>query len=207
MGTKRGEMVKQLDSSDRSRLLAIARRAIEAVVRREAAGAHLDPEMGAFSAALTEPAAAFVTIHEHGELRGCIGLMRFETPLWLNVREAAVAAALDDPRFLPVDESELPALELEVSVLEPPVELPNPAGFAAGRHGIIVERGMRRGLLLPQVATEMGWDESRMLAAVCRKANLPPDSWRDPSTRLFIFESTCFGEADFEGSASEPAAI
>jgi AmmeMemoRadiSam system protein A len=184
--------VKQLDRSDQRQLLGIARRAIEAAVRH--APLALAPD--SFSAPLGEPAAAFVTIHERGELRGCIGLMRFEVPLWQNVREAAAAAALDDPRFLPVDEAELPALELEVSVLEPPVELAEPDRFVAGRHGIIVERGMHRGLLLPQVATEMGWDEDRMLEAVCRKANLPADSWRDPGTRLLVFESTCFGEDD-----------
>ena len=191
--------MKQLERSDRRQLLGIARRAIEAAVRH--APLSLAPD--SFSAALAEPAAAFVTIHEHGVLRGCIGLMRFDVPLWLNVREAAAAAALDDPRFMAVDESELPDLELEVSVLEPPVELADPARFVAGRHGIIVERGMRRGLLLPQVATEMGWDESRMLEAVCRKANLPADSWRDPGTRLLVFESTCFGESD---TAGEPDA-
>ena len=194
--------MKQLEGSDRRQLLAIARRAIEAAVCR---GAHVDQVAGPFSAALAEPAAAFVTIHEHGELRGCIGLMRFEAPLWLNVREAAAAAALDDPRFLPVAESELPALDLEISVLDPPVELPDPSGFVAGRHGIVVERGSRRALLLPQVATEQGWDEVGMLEAVCRKANLPLDSWRDPSTRLLIFESFCFGEADPDRPASEPA--
>jgi AmmeMemoRadiSam system protein A len=139
--------MKQLESSDRRHLLAIARGAIEAAVCR---GALVDQVAGPFSAALVEPAAAFVTIHEHGELRGCIGLMRFEAPLWLNVREAAAAAALDDPRFLPVAESELPALDLEISVLDPPVELPDPSGFVAGRHGIVVERGSRRALLLPQ---------------------------------------------------------
>ena len=194
--------MNQLESADRRQLLAIARRAIEAAVSR---GARVDPVADPFSAALAEPAAAFVTIHEHGELRGCIGLMRFEVALWLNVREAAAAAALDDPRFLPVAESELPALQLEISVLDPPVELPDPSGFVAGRHGIVVERGMRRALLLPQVATEMGWDEIQMLEAVCRKANLPLDSWRDPSTRLLIFESFCFGETDPDRSASAPA--
>jgi AmmeMemoRadiSam system protein A len=155
-----------------------------------------DLQVESLSAGVVKPAAAFVTIHESGQLRGCIGLMRFEVPLWRNVRDAAAAAALDDPRFLPVDESELPALELEVSVLDPPVALLDPAGFVAGRHGIVVERGARRALLLPQVATEMGWDEEQMLEAVCRKANLPGDAWRDESTRLLIFESTCFSEAD-----------
>jgi hypothetical protein len=203
--------VKQLNSSDQRQLLAIARRSVEAAVRHGAAESgpsgsarghgRVDRAAGPLPAALSEPAAAFVTIHEHGELRGCIGLMRFEAPLWLNVWDAAAAAALDDPRFLPVAESELPALELEVSVLDPPIELPDPAGFVAGRHGIVVERGLHRALLLPQVATEMGWDETQMLEAVCRKAHLAPDAWRDHSTNLLVFESTCFSEAD---SADEP---
>jgi len=192
--------MKQLDRRDQRELLAIARRAIEAAVCRRTFEA---PAGGTLSAALGEAAAAFVTIHEKGELRGCIGLMRFEDPLWLNVRDAAVAAALDDPRFLPVAEAELPALELEVSVLDPPVELPDPAGFVAGHHGIVVERGMHRALLLPQVATEMAWGESQMLEAVCRKANLPPDAWRDGSSRLYVFESTCFSEAGLAVSQDE----
>ena len=191
--------MKQLELSDQRKLLAIARRSIEAAVCRGAiAGAVPAP----LSRALSEPAAAFVTIHERGSLRGCIGLMRFETSLWQNVRDAAAAAALDDPRFLPVDESELGSLELEVSVLDPPVELPDASGFVAGRHGIVVERGSRRALLLPQVATEMGWSETQMLEAVCRKANLPAHAWRDASTRLSVFDSTCFGETE---RTAEPA--
>lgn len=191
--------MKALDIQHRRQLLAIARKGIEVAVCHSAPVDAVSPPV---SAALSEPAAAFVTIREHGQLRGCIGLMRFEMPLWQNVLEAAAAAALDDPRFLPVSEAELPELELEVSVLDPPVELPDPAGFVAGRHGIVVERGMRRALLLPQVATEMGWDRDQMLEAVCRKANLPGDAWRDESTVLSVFESVCFGEADL---ASQPA--
>ena len=192
--------MKQLDRTEQQQLLDVARRTIVAAVCR---GAKVDQATGQLPPALTEPAAAFVTIHERGELRGCIGLMRFEAPLWLNVRDAARAAALDDPRFLPVDESELPLLDLEVSVLDPPVELPDPAGFVAGRHGIVVERGSRRALLLPQVATEMGWNEKQMLEAVCRKAYLPPDAWRDESTRLMVFESTCFSDAAIDAARDE----
>jgi len=146
------------------------------------------------TAAMLKPAAAFVTLHERGELRGCIGLMRFEVPLWLNVRDAARAAALEDPRFMPVSRPEVQELDIEVSVLEPPVELGDAAGFEAGRHGIVVERGMRRALLLPQVASEMGWGAEQMLDAVCRKAGLEGDAWRDKRTRLFVFDSRCFGE-------------
>ena len=193
----------QLDRAEQRQLLVVAREAIEAAVRRPSVAATPGPSgaattgeaTAALAPGLSQPAAAFVTIHEHGQLRGCIGLMRFDEPLWLNVRDAARAAALEDRRFIPVVESELPALELEVSVLEPPVDLPDPEGFIAGRHGIIVEQGMHRALLLPQVADEMGWDEEQMLDAVCRKANLSGDAWRH-GARLQVFESTCFSETE-----------
>jgi AmmeMemoRadiSam system protein A len=110
------------------------------------------------------------------------------------VRDAAVAAALHDPRFAAVTEKEVAKLDIEVSVLEPPVQLSDPAGFEAGRHGIVVERGACRALLLPQVASEMGWGAAQMLDAVCRKAGLPGDAWRDRGTRLLVFESSCFNE-------------
>jgi AmmeMemoRadiSam system protein A len=164
---------------------------------------YLGPDVGAPSPALAEPAAAFVTLREQGELRGCIGLMRFDVPLWINVRDAAAAAALDDPRFLPVAEPELEAIDVEVSVLEPPVELLDPAAFEAGRHGIVVEKGLRRALLLPQVATEMGWGAEQMLDAVCRKAGLSGSAWRDKDARLLVFESVCFGEREPAGSVDQ----
>jgi AmmeMemoRadiSam system protein A len=194
--------MKELAQSDRRQLLDLARAAIEAAARRDPKPA-LDP--ATLTPGLLAPAAAFVTIHEHGELRGCIGMMRFDVPLWENVREAAAAAALDDPRFLPIAESELPALELEVSVLDPLVELRDPAEFVAGRHGIVVERDGRRALLLPQVAAEMGWDAEQMLEAVCHKAHLPGQAWRDAATRLHVFESTAYLERGPTEPATEPA--
>jgi AmmeMemoRadiSam system protein A len=181
----------RLRLADQTRLLAIARRAIEAAVCPETDFA---VDASTLTAAMLKPAAAFVTLHERGELRGCIGLMRFEVPLWLNVRDAARAAAFEDPRFMPVSRPEVQALDIEVSVLEPPVELGDAAGFEAGRHGIVVERGMRRALLLPQVASEMDWGAEQMLDAVCRKAGLEGDAWRDKRTRLFVFDSRCFAE-------------
>jgi AmmeMemoRadiSam system protein A len=183
----------ELDVEARRQLLDIARRSIEAaVVGANRAAVTADGLPGQ----LSEPAAAFVTIREHGELRGCIGLMRFEAPLWLNVRDAARSAALEDWRFMPVAAAELPSLELEVSVLEPPIDLPDPAAFEVGRHGIIIEKGMHRGLLLPQVATEQGWNAEQMLDAVCRKADLPVSAWRQSSAHLQVFDSTCFSEAE-----------
>jgi AmmeMemoRadiSam system protein A len=183
--------MQQLAQLERRQLLDLARAAVEAAVKGEQ-----EPvlDRAALTPELLAPAAAFVTIHEHGELRGCVGLMRFEVPLWENVREAAAAAALDDARFLPVSESELSDLELEVSVLDPLVELRDPAGFEAGRHGIVVERDGRRALLLPQVAAEMGWGAEQMLEAVCRKAHLAGHAWREAGTRLYVFESACYSE-------------
>ncbi len=211
--------MKRVEPSDQKSLIAIAKRSIEDAVcgdgrgrRRAAANDAVSDEAAlVLSAALLEPAGAFVTLREDGELRGCIGLLRFDVPLWENVRDAAAGAALNDPRFRPVDRGELRRLDLEISVLEPPVEIRDPALFEAGRHGIVVERGLRRGLLLPQVAPEMGWGNLEMLDGVCRKAGLPPDSWRDRATRLYVFEATCFGEttdeqADEQSGAHAPTA-
>ena len=194
----------RLRLADQTRLLAIARRAIEAAVCPET---DLAVDASTLTAAMLKPAAAFVTLHERGELRGCIGLLRFEVPLWLNVRDAARAAALEDPRFMPVSRPEVQELDIEVSVLEPPVELGDAAGFEAGRHGIVVERGMRRALLLPQVASEMGWGAEQMLDAVCRKAGLESGAWRDKRTRLFVFDSRCFGEDVGRRSPSHAAEV
>ena len=192
--------MNRLEPLDRKRLLAIAHAAIEAAI---VSGRRFGLDPADLPEILFSPAAAFVTLHKGGELRGCIGLMRFEAPVWLNVRDAAVAAARDDPRFMPVRESEVPALDLEISVLEPPVPIADPAEFVAGRHGIVVERGLRRGLLLPQVATEQGWGEAEMLDCVCRKAGLPGDAWQDRGTKLFIFDSFHFGDED-EAAVAEP---
>jgi AmmeMemoRadiSam system protein A len=209
---QRGERLKQLEPADQRRLIEIAKRSIEAAVcgnrtRRRAGqsgeGLPGNEDAPVLSAGLLEPAAAFVTLRERGELRGCIGLLRFEVPLWVNVGDAAAAAALDDPRFYPVTPEELPDLEVEISVLEPPVKIGDASEFQAGRHGIVVEKGMRRGLLLPQVAAEMGWGNREMLEGVCHKANLPPDAWRDPATRMYVFEAVCFGEGAGGGAASE----
>jgi len=181
--------MQHLVQSDRTQLLDLARAAVEAAARRDPKPA-LDPAV--LTPKLLAGAAAFVTLHKSGGLRGCIGMMRYDVPLWINVRDSAIAAARDDPRFTPVAPSELPGIEIEISVLEPPVPLSDPAKFEAGRHGIVVERGDCRALLLPQVAPEMGWDGPQMLDAVCRKAGLRADAWRDQATRLYVFESVCF---------------
>ncbi len=184
-----------LDEAAAAAVLALARDAVEAAVRRRAAPR---PDLGTLPAMLRAPAAAFVTLHEDGELRGCMGQLAFDRPLWRNVLVAGRSAALEDPRFMPVTAAELPAIRIEVSVLAPPVELPGPEAFDARQHGIIVERAGRRALLLPQVAEEFGWDEAATLDAVCRKAGLAADAWRWPQTRLFAFRSVRVAEPGFQ---------
>ncbi len=183
----------ELGRWDRRRLLEIGRDAIEAVLCRDG---RPEVDVRSLSGALCRPAAAFVTLREEGELRGCVGRLRFDLPLWKNVEGAAVDAAFEDPRFPPLSVGELPIVDLEVSVLEPPVVVHSPAEFEPGLHGIIVERGLRMALLLPQVATEMGWGAPEMLSAVCRKAGLPSDAWRDSSTKLRVFGATHFSERE-----------
>ena len=180
----------QLLPAERNLLLDLARGTVAATARGLTRPV---PDQAGLTAGVLASGAAFVTLHENGELRGCIGMLAYDRPLWVNVRDSAAAAARDDPRFLPVDADELSQIDVEISVLEPPRRIEDPSEFVAGRHGVIIERGSCRGLLLPQVATEMGWGETEMLSAVCRKAGLAPDAWRDPSSRLYVFESFCFG--------------
>jgi AmmeMemoRadiSam system protein A len=183
-----------LTDADAAALLALARAAVESTVRHHALPG---PTSDQLSPALVGPAAAFVTLHEHGELRGCMGRLDPGTPLWENVVLAGAMAAASDPRFEPVAEAELADIRLEVSVLGATVELPGPAAFDARRQGIIVERGGRRALFLPQVAAELGWDEATTLDAVCQKAGLPKDAWRRAGTRLYAFLATPVAEPGF----------
>ncbi len=139
---------------------------------------------------------AFVTITERGALRGCIGHIAADRLLGEVVREMTIAAARDDPRFPPVVPAELPGLLLEVSVLTVPAALVpvEPGRIAVGRDGLLICRGRRVGLLLPQVATEYHWGSEAFLAAACRKAGLPVDAWREPGTEVLTFHADVFGE-------------
>lgn len=174
-------------------LLTWARSAVEAAVRRRRPPLPADAEL---TDELRAPGSAFVTLTERGELRGCMGRLDDDAPAWENVVSAAASAAMGDPRFEPVAPDELPSVRLEVSVLGPAVEIADPGAFDPERHGVVVERGMRRALLLPQVAREQGWGREETLAAVCWKAGLDIDAWRDPRTRLEVFTATVFGEED-----------
>jgi len=146
-------------------------------------------------------AAVFVTLTSEGDLRGCMGTLDEARPIADAVAAAAMTAGIDDPRFSPVDVAELEGLWLDVSILGPTVALGDPGEFVPGLDGIVVEHGWRRGLLLPEVATGHGWDGERMLTAVCEKAGLPADAWRDPETRCLVFRTRRFGGPVVPGRA------
>jgi AmmeMemoRadiSam system protein A len=182
-----------LTDADRAVLLDLARTAIAAAVG--ATGTASITAARARHAPIGRRAAAFVTLTEDGELRGCIGHMDPALPVEESVITAAFAASLDDPRFAPVRREELPRIHVEVSVLGPVAPLPDPARMRLGIDGIIVERGGRRGLLLPEVAPMLGNDRTAMFETACRKAGLPGSAWRDPGTRLSVFRTDRFGGA------------
>lgn len=145
--------------------------------------------------ALHAPGAAFVTLRVSGELRGCLGHLTAEQPLWLSVREMAAGAATRDDRFAPVAPAELNDLRIEISVLSPRRRIEGPKDLAVGRNGLYIRRGANSGLLLPQVATEHGWSIEEFLAQTCRKAGLPIEAWQDPATSIESFTAEVFGES------------
>jgi AmmeMemoRadiSam system protein A len=137
---------------------------------------------------------AFVTLKRDGRLRGCLGTLECRLPLPEEVARVAVSAALEDPRFAPLTAAELDGLDVEVSVLGPLEEIDphDPSPFDIGLHGLVIERGHRRGLLLPQVATEWGWDREEFLSQTSIKAGLPRDAWRR-GARVYRFAAIVFG--------------
>jgi AmmeMemoRadiSam system protein A len=182
-------MEKFLTAEERKLLLKAAREAIEAGL------AGNRPARGGGQGGLAERHGAFVTLTRGGRLRGCIGFVFADRPLLDTVREAAQAAAFHDPRFPPLRASELPEIRLELSVLSEPRAVSSPEEIQVGQHGLIVRRGPRSGLLLPQVATEYGWDRDTFLSHTCLKAGLPEASWREPGTEIEIFGAEVFGDA------------
>lgn len=144
--------------------------------------------------ALAAPRAAFVTLHVGGALRGCIGTLDRKRSLWSVVGDMAGAAATRDPRFPPMDVTDLRDMTVEISVLSPDTIIHRPEEIEIGRHGLDVRRAGARGLLLPQVAIEHGLDREKFLAATCRKAGLAADAWQDGRTEIRVFEAEVFGD-------------
>lgn len=184
-----GEPSEPLTPEARRALLELARRTIEASVRRQPL-----PAVPTAVPEIAQPRGAFVTIERDHRLRGCIGYTQPVGSLAETVQQAAVGAALHDPRFKPVEPSELDHLDLEISVLSPPLPVTDPSRIQVGTHGLIIRKGRLSGLLLPQVATEYGWDRRTFLEETCRKAGLPPTAWQDPDVKIYLFTAEVFTE-------------
>ena len=183
----RAQMQSMLTPHDRQRLLRRARRAVAARLDDR----RLEPL--ASPGALGEPAAAFVTLRLDGRLRGCIGSIEGDEPLHEAVARCAGDAATRDPRFPPLPPADLSAVRIEISVLSPFRRAADPAEVVAGRHGVMVEQGRHRALLLPQVADEQGWDSETFLSQACVKAGLAADAWLRGAA-VHTFEAQVFGE-------------
>ena len=177
-----------IEAADRRRLLSLARQALVARVRRTTLPRppH-DLEILAFG--------VFVTAHHRGDLRGCLGTLDAREPIPAAVIRLAADVAHKDPRFEPIDVHEIEDILIDLSVLTPPEMVGDPSGIVVGRDGLIVEHGSRKGLLLPQVAPEHGWDRDTFLAHTCLKAGLARDAWRNGAT-IFRFEAEVFGEIE-----------
>jgi AmmeMemoRadiSam system protein A len=183
--------VTRLTPEQRSELLLRARRA-GAIAVGAPPPVSAPPEP---SGRLVEPGMSFVTWKRDRQLRGCIGSVEPIRPLWADVETNAAHALVRDPRFPPAAPPELPHLLADISVLSPFVPVVEPLdSVEVGLHGLLVERGPYRGLLLPQVPVEWGWDVFAFLSHACRKAGLPADAWRDPRTTISTFEAEVFGE-------------
>jgi len=178
-----------LNEKERTFLLQLARKTIS----KTADGETLEtPEY--FSETLSQKLGVFVTLHKFGELRGCIGFIEGIRPLQDAVIEMAKSAAFNDPRFAAVTSDEVDDLDLEISVLSPVEEVSHVEEIEIGRHGLIIEQGFYKGLLLPQVASENNWDKTEFLQHTCQKSGLPVDAWQDEKTKIYAFSAEIFSE-------------
>jgi AmmeMemoRadiSam system protein A len=180
-----------LNPEDKKALLHLARTSIECAVSGKPI-----PGTDLLSQNLHTPCGAFVTVRVHGDLRGCYGYINAYYPLAQSVQDVAVKAALEDPRFDPIAPDELGALEIEISVLEPPEKVHDIAEIKIGVHGLILETRHHRGLLLPSVATEYGWDREQFLSHTAIKAGLPPEAWNNKNVTIYKFTADKFSESD-----------
>lgn len=181
----------ELTDKEKKVLLDIAKSTIEAKINRKDM-----PEVKIDSETLKQKRGAFVTLKKRGQLRGCIGYIKAYKPLWETIQEMAVAAAFHDPRFPSLKADEVNQLTFEISVLSPLKRIKKIDEIEVGKHGLYLISGYNSGLLLPQVATEYGWDRETFLNETCYKAGLPPQAWRDAETEIYIFSADYFGDVD-----------
>jgi AmmeMemoRadiSam system protein A len=178
-----------LNKESQIELLRIAREALKLCTEGKACD-----EIASNFPELQAHMGAFVTLTKNSELRGCIGNFEPEQPLWQVVREMAIAASLEDPRFSPVRPEEVGHIRIEISVLTPRQKIQDIDEIQVGTHGLYIKKGWHAGTLLPQVAVEYKWDKSTFLKQTCYKAGLPADAWTDPQTEIFVYSAIIFHE-------------
>lgn len=177
-----------MNESDRQTALRLARNAIREFL--ETGNELKSPEEPPFD----DFRGVFISLKIQGELRGCIGYSEPQATLGRTIVRCAIHSATEDPRFLPLTLSELDLIRIEISLLTPLRKIDDPAEVEVGSHGIVIASGMRRGLLLPQVAIEHHWDRETFLRYSCQKAGLPDDAWKFPDTSIYVFSAEVFGE-------------
>lgn len=176
-----------VNDTEQAYLKGVVRDAIQASLANQA---YTPPEPP--TAQLRESLGAFVTLKIDGHLRGCIGNVIGEAPLFSTVGKMALVAAFEDPRFPPLTAEEYPAVDLEISILSPITSCPDTAMVEIGRHGLIVNGYGKSGLLLPQVPVEWSWSREEFLEHTCQKAGLPPGCHADPHVQVLWFEAVVF---------------
>jgi AmmeMemoRadiSam system protein A len=181
----------ELTKKEKDSLLDVVKKTIEAKVNNKDF-----QKFTVDSTTLKEKRGAFVTLKKRGHLRGCIGYINAVKPLWETVQEMALAAAFHDPRFPSLKPEELNELTFEISVLSSLQRVKDINEIQVGKHGLYIVRGHNSGLLLPQVASEYGWDRETFLQETCCKAGLQPQDWTDKDTEIYIFSADYFGDAD-----------
>jgi AmmeMemoRadiSam system protein A len=182
-----------LTEEEKRTLLEIARLAIASTLNKS----KTLPLIKFQSEALNNRSGVFVTLRIGEDLRGCIGYVEPLFPLAVATQEVAVKAAMEDPRFMPVTLPELDEIIIEISVLSPLSDLQDVEKIEIGKHGLVIDAGYRRGLLLPQVATEYHWDHIQFLQQTALKAGLPRDAWKRKEIKLFTFTVEKFDESEF----------
>jgi AmmeMemoRadiSam system protein A len=185
-------ILMNLTNEEKRILVKIARSAIASGLESNTL-----PSLKFQSEALNRPSGVFVTLRIGEDLRGCIGYVEPLFPLARATQELAVKAAMEDPRFIPVTPLELKKIIIEISVLSPLSDLKDIENIEIGKHGLVIDAGYRRGLLLPQVATEYHWDHIQFLQHTALKAGLPRDAWKRKEIKLFTFTVEKFDESEF----------
>ncbi len=180
-----------MNDEDKSQLLDLARKSIKYYLDHKKHFISKTPDNIVFM----EERAVFVTLHKDGNLRGCIGHMHAQMPLYKTVIQMAVAAAFEDPRFPSVQKDELEKIEIEISVLSPMERIFDYTKIRMGIDGVWIKQGFYSGVYLPQVAIDTGWDRETFLRSLCSsKAGLPADAYKDADVEIYIYQVEKFSE-------------